>query len=214
MKNKTLKLISKALLVIILATSVLTLSSCLSIGGESNCCLKFYSHAEFTEFVEKYTSNKQDRFMFTFVSFDLDDMEQIHVELYSVNTTKEHRRSLITKEEKVESVFDASHDHGFHSTMTFLMDEYLENGEKIENAYKITCVYSTSSEYNFYQGDQMHIEHISSNSLNYYKGYLCINNVREVEISIECEVATEQEKIDEIYQLFVDNIVIINIGGI
>ena len=207
--NKT-KLVSRLMLVVIFVVSITMLSSCFSIGGETSCIFTFYSHDEFAEFIEKYMSNKQDRFVPTFVSFDLDDIDHVEVDKYNVGTSQKRSKNILTGEVKLESVYDATHDDGFGYTMTFFMDDYLENGEKIENTYKITCTFITKAEYNFYQNDAMRIEYLNLNDLKQYKGYFCINDIREVEFLIDCEYETTQKRIDEITQLLMDNIVIIN----
>ena len=205
-----IKLVARLMLVVILLASATVLSSCFSIGGETNCVFTFYSHNEFAEFINNYMSNKQDRFVPTFVSFDLDDIDYIKVDKYSVGTSQNRSKNILTGEVKLESVYDATHDDGFGYTMTFFMDDYLENGEKIENTYKITCTFITKAEYNFYQNDAMRIEYLNLNDLKQYKGYFCINDIREVEFLIDCEYETTQKRIDEITQLLMDNIVIIN----
>ena len=155
--NKT-KLVARLMLIILLLMSTTILSSCFSIGGETSCVFTFYSHEEFAEFIEEYVSNKQDRFVPTFVSFDLDDIDYIKVDKYSVGTSQKRSKNILTGEVELESVYDATHNDGFGYTMTFFMDDYLENGEKVENAYKITCTFLTKAEYNFYQNDTMRIE--------------------------------------------------------
>ena len=209
--NKT-KLVARLMLVILLLTSTTILSSCFSIGGETSCVFTFYSHEEFAEFIEEYVSNKQDRFVPTFVSFDLDDIDYIKVDKYSVGTSQKRSKNILTGEVELESVYDATHNDGFGYTMTFFMDDYLENGEKVENAYKITCTFLTKAEYNFYQNDTMRIEYLKLNDLK-YKGWFCVNDIREIEFSIDCARETSQERIDEITQLLMDNIVIINTEG-
>lgn len=206
--NKT-KLVARLMLIILLLTSTTILSSCFSIGGETSCVFTFYSHEEFAEFIEEYVSNKQDRFVPTFVSFDLDDIDYIKVDKYSVGTSQKRSKNILTGEVELESVYDATHNDGFGYTMTFFMDDYLENGEKVENAYKITCTFLTKAEYNFYQNDTMRIEYLKLNDLK-YKGWFCVNDIREIEFSIDCARETSQERIDEITQLLMENIAIIN----
>ena len=206
--NKT-KLVARLMVVVVLVVSTTILSSCFSIGGETSCVFTFYSHEEFAEFIEEYVSNKQDRFVPTFVSFDLDDIDYIKVDKYSVGTSQKRSKNILTGEVELESVYDATHNDGFGYTMTFFMDDYLENGEKVENAYKITCTFLTKAEYNFYQNDTMRIEYLKLNDLK-YKGWFCVNDIREIEFSIDCARETSQERIDEITQLLMDNIAIIN----
>ena len=210
--NKT-KLLARLMVVVILLASATVLSSCFSIGGETSCVFMFYSHNEFAEFINKYMSNKQDRFVPTFVSFDFDDIDYIKVDKYSVGTSQNRSKNILTGQVELESVYDATHNNGFGCTMTFFMDDYLENGERVENAYKITCTFLTKAEYNFYQNDPIHMEFSSTNDTKSYKGYFCINDIREVEFLIDCEYETPQERIDEITQLLMDNIVIINTEG-
>ena len=210
-KTINTKLIAKMVLVAILLMNTAMLSSCFYIGGISSDSFTFYSHSEFAEFLQEYTSNKQNRFTPTFISFDFDDIDYIDVDHYNVSTIVERKRNIITKEVVEESIFESTHNADFSCRMIFfmVMDDYLENVGKLENTYRIECRFYTNLQYNFYQNDPMYIENFSLYGLKYI-GYLCINDIREVEINIDCEYPTSQEKIDEITKLLMDNIVVIN----
>ncbi len=229
MKTKTLKLISKALLVIILATSVLSLSSC---GGPNifgyynnqSCSEEYYSHKEFQNFIEKYNS-KNDGFVATFISFDFDSNENI--------TNKCYRWGKQLKLNKYFDVmFDKYQDY-IGIGMYFYMNGFDEKGDLVDNKYQIFCVYSYGKiNFNFDKNDEIVLMKFDENSTpiyfnelksmyfynptsltyNYAQSYcLNVNGIKIMEISIaSLDETISQEKLDEICQLLMDNIVIIN----
>ena len=90
--NKT-KLIAKLMLVVILATTVsLSLSSCIW-SSSMNRIIRFESYKELLEFVEEYNS-KNDGFVYTFVSFDFDDCDNIQIYEYTFSTIWRFREKL------------------------------------------------------------------------------------------------------------------------
>ena len=94
LKLNKIKLVARLMLVVILVASITMLPSCFFIGGETSCIFTFYSHNEFAEFINKYMSNKQDRFVPTFVSFDLDDIDYLKVDKYSVGTSQNRSKNI------------------------------------------------------------------------------------------------------------------------
>ena len=81
MKTKTLKLISKALLVIILATSVLSLYSCnFPQRGWFNAGGHFYTFKEAEEYINNAPKDGN-----TFILFDLDDEESVEKISYEIS---------------------------------------------------------------------------------------------------------------------------------
>ena len=209
-KARKTKLIARVMLVVILVASALFLSSCFKRFYIANYHLKYYSHSEFVEFVEQYGAKKQEIFVPTFISFDLDDVDNVDVDLYDVWTTHEVTRSLITKKEERENIFGETHKERFRCVITFFMDDYTENGELIEKAHKITCTYGTRN-YNFNYEDPIRIElHYISHEFADFHIY--VNDILEVDVFIQSYVERPPEKIDNIGKLLMDNIVIINRG--
>ena len=231
MKNKTLKLITKALLVIILATSVLTLSGCYSISrklfgnyrAERNAL--YNSHAELVEFIEKYNS-KNDGFVSTFISFDFDSNEIVSESYYYWGMNG-------TFNDYYDKVHDKYQDY-LGVRMTFYVNDVDENGNIIKDAYQIYCSYNTGNiNYNFDANDNLSLnlfdDSIKSPSYlaewfkvynpndkeyNYITTYaLYVNEADVMQISIaSIDESMPQEKLDEILQLLMDNMVIINTG--
>ena len=89
MKNKTLKLISKALLVIILATSVLSLSSCKLIGFlfYTNVDFSIMEYKEYESFeeMEAYALKMLESYEFNYITFDLSSEESVLKSIYYFN---------------------------------------------------------------------------------------------------------------------------------
>ncbi len=209
---------------------VLLLTSCGPFGGTVSSSLPFDSCEDFAEFVSKYNS-KRDDFTFTFVLFDFPESSGIETYLYKAWTTQDFRRNLFTGENIYDEFYDKTHGKAFSFDMIFYMDEASANGSIIERAYQIQCRYMTPN-YNFYQSDEMRIELISSNTsahsedissfsidtLSYarYYGYeyiykLYVNDVETVTVTVCSEIEPSAEKLEEICQMLLDNIVIINV---
>ena len=230
MKNKTLKIISKALLVIILATSVLSLSSC---GGPNifgayslETWGMYYSHEEFQNFIEKYNS-KNDGSVATFVSFDFPSNDAISYADYQWF----NRFHL---NEYYDKIYDKYQD-GFGVRMTFYISDVDENGKTIKYAHQIYCSYSSTwYNANFDENNELTLtlfddstkkprsltEQSRIHILNSYSHYhyiktynLNVDGVDFMQISIaSVNESMPQEKLDEILQLLMDNMVIINTG--
>ena len=163
MKNENLKtnktnLIPKLILVVILATTVsLSLASCILWSFSMNRTISFESHEELLEFVEEYNS-KNDGFVYTFVSFDFDDCDNIETYEYTFSTISRFRRKLLNEDIVPLKLYDKDHSKGFGfgCKMIFYMNDVSLN-EDPSNTYKITCLFGTKDDYNFYQDDDISI---------------------------------------------------------
>ena len=128
--------------------------------------------------------------------------------------------------------YDKDHSSGFEC-------EYIFHMNAIDT--QIICHYSTNSDYNFYQGDEISIQLVDAyqkfepngdkeewadkrtfnmETLDYDKYYeymyvyqININGNEEVNLNITAKNEMSIEELDKIVQLFIDNIVIINTEG-
>lgn len=218
--NKT-KLVARLMLVIFLLTSTLVLTSCPGgYGSRVNRTILFDTNEDFVKFIDNYNS-KNDASIYTFVAFDFDNCEQVKLYKYELNT-------MWKAGYDINKMYDKNHSESFRCNAIFHIDEI--------NA-QIQCKYSTK-DYNFYQNDNMSFEFIESYqafapdgvreeyadqrtfnfaTLNYDKYYeymyiyqIRINGKEEVTVKITSEKEISGEKLDEIVQLLMDNIVIIN----
>ncbi len=208
MKNKTLKLISKILLVIILATSVLTLSSC----GAKPKYWTGYSHQSFVEKIEEYNS-KHDLFVNTFISFDLDSNEKVLECFYEFEAMVP-----FTRLNKI--LYDKWNDNYIIYQIFYL------------DGYKIMCRYSLKK-FNFtqedkieiklanhscYQYDEYYVEPMSEvliqdktkiyNYVSRYKIY--VNGTEFACLHISSVDEASEEKLAELVQMMQDSLVVIN----
>lgn len=214
----------KKLIYLLLVIFILT-----SCGGQKDVHLSFKSHEDFLEFIEEYNS-KRDDFTYTFVSFDFPDSLNIEVYEYDVWTTQKYIRYPFTNKIVTEELTDKTGSH-FLYNMIFYASDVSEGGDIIEHAYQINCEYNTKN-YNFYQADEMRIENVSgyisgvslidlsswdksthsyTRNYNYAYSYqLYVNDVEEVKITICTQKEASQEKLSEICQMLIDNIIIVN----
>ena len=219
--------------IICLLMLVLLLTSCGPFfGGTVSTSGVYASYESFLDFVSKYNS-KRDDFAFTFVLFDFPESSGIETYVYQVWTQQDYNVNWFTGEKIYEEFYDRTHDKPFTYNMIFYMDESSADGSVVERAYQVDCRYSTP-QYNFYQSDEMKMEFISSNtsahsedisswtretgSYTRYYGYeyiykLYVNDVETVTITVSAENEPSAEKLEEICQLLLDNIVIINAEG-
>ena len=147
-KTNKRKFVAKILLLVLLATSALTLTACP--GGKGHHMRLFNSHDELLKFVEKYNS-KNDGFVYTFVSFDFENNKAITPYRYGLTTIWTLRHSLITDEMKYINIYDKDHSIGnyFNGEIIFYIDEL---------SVQVRCNYNTRKDYNFYQNDEMTVE--------------------------------------------------------
>ncbi len=227
MKNANFKtkLIARIMLLVLLLASALILTACPGgLGSPVDRSIYFESKEELVHFVEKYNS-KNDGFVYTFVAFDFDNHNQVETFRYTLNT-------MWKSGYDIDKMYDKNHNNGFRCAMIFYISDI--------NA-QITCKYSTNSNYNFYQGDEITIQFVdvyqkfepngvkeewadqrtfNIETLDYDKYYekmyvyqININGNEEVILKINVDKETSIEELDAIAQLFVDNIVIINTEG-
>ena len=223
--NKT-KLVARLMLVVVLVVSTLTLFSC---GGpnifgyyraERNC--EYSSHQEFKSFVEKYNS-KNDGTVSTFVSFDFDSIDIVSDRSYYWGIVAN------LNEYVDDTIFDKYQDY-LSIRMKFYVDELKENGELMKKAYQIFCLYSTKTlDYIFDKNDNITLNLIDDlggaslpgiydkynpydENYNYIDTYvLNVNGTEFMKIYISAlDTNISREKLNEICQLLMDNIVIIN----
>ena len=222
--NKT-NLVARMLLIVLLLTSTLTLTACPGgFGSPVNRFIWLESKEELIQFVEKYNS-KNDGFVYTFVAFDFDNHNQVKTYRYELDTIWKNGYNF-------DKICDKNHSWGWGCSAIFHMDAI--------NA-QIMCHYSTNSDYNFYQGDEISIQFVDAyqkfepngvkeewadqrtfniETLDYDRYYeymyvyqININGNEEVILKIAVENEMSIEELDAIAQLFVDNIVIINTEG-
>ena len=149
-KTNKINLIARVMLFVLLVTSALTLTACPGWNGPVQRTLTFKSHNELLQFVEKYNS-KNDGFVYTFVSFDLDDNDRIEVFEYNFKTMVKLKRSLFTQNITVVELYDKTHSRGIGCELIF----YIEDIDA-----QIRCSYSTRSNYNFYQNNEMDVSFV------------------------------------------------------
>ncbi len=222
MKTKTLKLITKALLVIILATSVLTLSAC----GRFEYEWEVSSYKEFVEKIEEYNS-VHNLYVDTYISFDLDDSEQVSKSLYWAFSMVSPRANSFNKNHG--HIYDI-HNEGLGIKFLY----YIKSGE-ISNAYKIKCN-CTRADFNFTENDKIEI---LNSECNYYKGStksydlmyeptfcddennvdfynhvyhysVYVNDTEVCCIHISSVDEASEEKLAELVQMMQDSLVVIN----
>ena len=162
---------------------------------------------------------------FHFVAFDFDNHNQVKTYRYELDTIWKNGYNF-------DKICDKNHSLGWGCSAIFHMDAI--------NA-QIMCHYSTNSDYNFYQGDEISIQfvdayqkfepdgvkeewadqrtfNIETLDCDIYYEYMYvyqinINGNEEVILKIAVENEMSIEELDAIAQLFVDNIVIINTEG-
>lgn len=225
--NQTIKanILSKVVIYVVLGMVVVMLSSCFMYMAEY--CASFYTHSEFVNFIERYNS-KNDGYVSTFISFDFDSNEAVADKQYAVGTVAKFNR--YTHKTKI---FDKYYDD-LAVQIVLLLDGEDENNDVVRNAYQVVCRYSSSySDFNFYQTDDFSYTKLDENNekskfpynihkSSYYNpddleyNYACtynlnVNGIYVMEIAIaSLEEEISHEKIDEILQILMDNIVIIN----
>ena len=211
-KTNTVKqILSKVMVVVLLAVSVLTLSSCSYVRFSGGT---FTSHKEFEQFLIHFNS-VNDGEVSTFISFDFDKNNQIqnkqyeyHIEVLDRPLIKEDINDKFAKQVLVKMFF------------------YLNDNETCE--YQIMCVYSAKG-LNFYQDDDYKLipaedgkedivykqnsGDLTDKYISVQKYVLCIDHSELMEIYISSTAEFTQEKLDQICEILMDNIVIINTEG-
>ena len=214
-ETKRIKLIARVMLVIILIVSVNMLNACNYVRLED---ISLTSHKEFVEFVEKFNS-KTDKDISSFISFDLDKNNNITNKSYSIHL------ELISPNYIKDDIFDKYTELAIVKMFFYFNDT--QSGV-IKNEYEVICVYC-ANDLNLRQNDSyklmrsggeqrdsLYIQLHSDNLDHYlytYKYAVSTGGEEVMNIYISSILESTQEKLDEICQLLLDNIVIINTEG-
>ena len=227
--NKT-KIIARVMLVVILLASATNLCACMVIPID----WEVYSHEEFVRKIEKYNSINNGS-IDTFISIDFDSNNDVSEKAYCFASTTSNK-SFVLK----HGYYDIFDKYYSVSQMFYLISK-TENNSFDKYAYKIKYKYNRNhTQNNFMQGDRIEIEFAehtgscySSKDLHYqeslelgsntedenmiynycYHFDVYINDVEFGYIHISSIDEPSIEKLDEICQLLLDNLVIINPEG-
>ena len=225
--NKS-KLFARVILLIFSLANMLCFSSCI-FQGIIVWHKEVYSHEEFVQWVEGYNS-RHDLYVDTFISFDLDDNEQVTKRLYASATR------ISTK----HNGFIAEHGyicdiHGYIFPTNFVF--YLKgDGENANDyAYKIRCKRRVV-DFNFTENDNIEIrasectnssdaflDYMYEKSLIYqpdsekvsvynhiYHYSMYVNDALIACFHISSIDESSEEKLNEIIQMMSDSLVILN----
>lgn len=194
---KKTKFLAKALIVISLIIIVsISFSSCIYTRGSVNRTIRFKSHEDLVKFVDEYNS-QNDGFVYTFVSFDFDNHENVHIYEYRLNTIWNFKRSKFNNNNiEFVKMYDKDHSKGFGfgCEMILHIDDITNEGDVINGAYQINCSFGTRVDYNFYQEDNM--------SVNYEACYY-LSNANNV-FSESIEIRSRYSNIEKFIQEFAD----------
>ncbi len=220
MKTKFLKFTSKMMLILILATSVLTLSSChIFEDADWNVHYKeFHTHFEFANFIQDYNSNA-DSNISSFFSFNFDNDNGILDKYYKFRTRAPYKAENLYDKNTVDTNVE----------LIFYYDNDVSSGEL---EYKIKCVYR-KSERNFSHTDKFEIktltaeemsgeylinskdyqdERLSNDNKKYNHVYslaLLVNGENIMSIKISSTQELPQVQLDGVSQILLDNMIII-----
>ena len=223
--NTVKQILSKVMLVVILLTSVLGLSGCGLFPYE----LEVYSHKAFVESMEKYNS-LHDIYVNTFISFDLDDNDQVTKRLYSAFAmTSATTKSFQRKHGYITDI------HEDILSIRFLFYIISDNIDTNESVYKVKCNFNKVP-FNYTQDDK--IEFLPSgcecpSSLknrydlvyeesffgdgeevriyNYVYNYsIYVNDTKACCIHISTKEETREEELNRIIKMLEDSLVVIN----
>ena len=223
--NKT-KLIARVMLVVILVASTVTLSGC----GQFEYEWEVNSHKEFVEKIEQYNSI-HNIYVDTFISFDLDDNEQVSKRLYSQHAMISPRTNSFEK--------DNGYICDIHNELYGIRFLYYlrSNNENInEYSYKVKC-YCLRTDFNFTENDKIEIlssEYEKGSNLEYDLSYeetleiygsdegryplynyvyhysVYVEGVEVCCIHISSIDEATDEKLDEIIQMLSNSLVVLN----
>ena len=227
--NKT-KLVARLMIAVILLVSAISLTGC----GQFEYEWEVNSHKEFVEKIEQYNS-VHDLYVNTFISFDLDDNEQVSKSLYSQSTMLFPKANSFSL--KNGYIYDI-HEDALSTRFLFYLKANGENSN--EYAYKVKC-HCVIADFNFTENNKIEIlssecENASSEfySLKYdlvYEESLKIHGSNEEKnvfynyvyhysiyvdgaevccIHISSIDEASDEKLDEIIQMLSDSLVVLN----
>ena len=227
--NKT-KLVARLMVVVVLLSSTITFTGC----GQFEYEWEVNSHKEFVEKIEQYNS-VHDLYVNTFISFDLDDNEQVSKSLYSQFTMLFPRVNSFSQ--KNGYIYDI-HEDALSTRFLFYLRDDGENPN--EYAYKVKCNLAIV-DFNFTENNEIEIlssecENGSSEfySLKYDLAYeeslkiygsneeknafynyvyhysIYVDGAEVCCIHISSIDEASDEKLDEIIQMLSDSLVVLN----
>ena len=230
--NKS-KLVARVMLVILLVASAVSLFGCY-FGPTLAYHWEVNTHNEFVKEIDKF-NHTSDGFVDTFISFDLDENEEVSDRIYCfdtiANATKVAKFGLCDKICSGHSVY-----------LLFYLNAPTQSEEHKDHAYKIACYYrdvkynfsendkievkkgNTYKEYEsercsvfrdeFYQQGMMNYDLPENMVYNYSSHYeIWVNDEEFACIHISSIEEASEEKLDEIIQMLYDSLVIINTEG-
>ena len=184
---------------------------------------------DFHKFIEKYNS-QNDGFVGTYISFDFDNSSIVEEKCYSMFMLAKLNKY------KGDMIFDKYQGDNLGLKFVLYINDIDDNGTTIKNAYQIICTGIVGyDKYKFNSKDALSITNVEedeNSKKNYYRSYkfsfynpleldykyistydFCANDNHYMYIIVAALKDTvPQEKLDEILQLLMDNIVIINTG--
>ena len=156
LKTNKRKFIARIILLLILMSSTASFTSCG--GGMVGRHIVFHSHTELIDFVEEYNS-KNDGFVYTFISFDFDNHDNVNPYEYTYRTVWNLATPLYKRDGRFRKMYDKDRSSGlgFDCKYIFHIDDI---------SAQVTCEYTTPKDYNFYQSNIESIEMVESYSFN------------------------------------------------
>lgn len=213
-KTNKIKLIARVMVLILLFTSVFNLSGCY-FGPTLDYNWGVNTHNEFLEEIERFNS-LNDGTVNTFISFDLEDYEDVSYTYYSLSTKA--NASLVNK----KGLCDEVGVLGVRIWIALKSD--IENNEHSDHAYRVTFDYG--GYHNFSQDDIIEIRYNRNPNCegiwedawyqdsiiyhNFYYYNMFVNNIQIACIHISSIEEASEEKLDDIIQMLYDSLVIIN----
>ena len=239
--NAVKQILAKVMIVTILIVGVIFLTACNGGGGRVHRIIEFKSNDDFLSFIKEYNS-QNDGFVYTFTIFDFNVEDNITLYRYNLSTIwalnrfsdgyakmydKDHSKGfgfgceIIYHIDKINTQIRCSYgtrdDYNYHQE-----DEKVI---KFLNSINKDDVLAGNM-YDFFTSDEQFSKAFADlrtfdvEILDYreYYNYLYtyqiqINGNDEIKVQIASKNELPQEKLDEICQLLMDNIVIINTEG-
>ena len=234
--NKT-KLITRVIIAILLIANMLSLTSC---GGLVNYSWETNSHKDFADYINKYNS-LHDLYLETNISFDLDNNEKVTKSIYYVSALLPvSRKGYCIKNghtcdlhvDRLSRILvyylkgDGENANGneYKIKCSFSKVPFnFTNEDKFEIIRDYSCEYYSSlcklSNDLVYENSIK--KRVKSNEINKYSIYhnvynytLYVNGVMACCIHISSVEEANEEKLEEIRQMLLDNMVVINGEGL
>ena len=230
--NKT-KLVARLMVVILFLTTLLNLSGCI-FRSTMVYDKEYYSHEDFVNIIEHYNSVNNGS-VDTFISFDLDSNDNVFNSIYHLSL-RTNNKGLIQKYgflDIYDEFYTVQQLYYLNSTQYKILYHYDRNqarqdfsgDDKVEIKVndKKNCPYSShdldyheSFNTTGYMDEEgvVHVKELYTRMYNYVYHYeLSINDMKCGCIHISSIYNASEEKLAEITQLLMDNIVIINTEG-